>query len=392
MAEGLDFDKIEGGGDIYYWENIDENWVKSEIQGLVTRISNVSTLLDKVVYDNNFEKTDKEYGDLWMNDLGASGWVSYYVNTNSDNFEPFIRKNTYPSWYGTSTPEQKKNYDMARKVFAESSHVLKPMEELRKLMMLLPLKAAFTYMRITLNFDEAGLGEALYSRINKDMLGVSQVLNQSWDTFERTAYASQRFYNENGGKLSRSDMISGYRKARMRDYQTGLESLKLNASFDVRSDGSVSAKPDILAETQVIDMFTEKIASLSNIEDDMKKTMDDCAKLSATLNAAAKELSTPYFLSLLDALYHLKDKIYDYCEGGLNVYTCYKNHDDDQPYLFVKPLPAFGSIKSAYGFGPISGDPWKDGTQFNKLYRDAAYALSAHCREAVFNHGHPELR
>ena len=34
MAEGLDFDKIEGGGDIYYWENIDENWVKSEIQNL----------------------------------------------------------------------------------------------------------------------------------------------------------------------------------------------------------------------------------------------------------------------------------------------------------------------------------------------------------------------
>ena len=49
-------------------------------------------------------------------------------------------------------------------------------------------------------------------------------------------------------------------------------------------------------------------------------------------------------------------------------------------------------MKSAYGFGPVSGDPWKDGTQFNKLYRDAAYALSAHCREAVFNHGHPELR
>ena len=78
MAEGLDFDKIEGGGDIYYWENIDENWVKSEIQGLVTRINNVSTLIDKVVYDNNFEKADKEFGDLWMNDLGASGLLCEY--------------------------------------------------------------------------------------------------------------------------------------------------------------------------------------------------------------------------------------------------------------------------------------------------------------------------
>ena len=392
MAEGLDFSNIEGGGDIYYWENIDENWVKSEIQGLTARINSVSTLIDKVVYDNNFEKTDQEFGNLWMNDLGAAGWVSYYMNTNADNFEPFIQKNAYPSWYGTSTPEQKKNYDIARKYYVESSHILGPMEDLRKIMMLLPLKAAFTYMRITLNFDEAGYGEELYFRINRDMLGVSQVINQSWDAFERSAYASTRFYNENGGKLSRSDMINGYRKARMRDYQTGLEALKLNASFDVRSDGSVSVKPDILAQAQIIDKFTEKIASLSNIEDDMKRTMDDCRKLSATLNAAAKELSTPHFLSLLDALYHLKDKIYEYCEGGLNVYTSYKNHDDDQPYLFVKPLPAFSSIKSAYGFGPVSGDPWKDGTRFNKLYRDAAYALTAHCKEAVFNHGHPELK
>ncbi len=392
MAEGFDFDKIEGGGDIYYWENIDENWVKSEIQGLITRINNVSALINKVVYDNNFEKTDQEYGSLWMNDLGASGWVSYYMNTNKDHFGPFVMKNAYPSWYGSSTPEQKKNYDMARKYYVESSVILKPMEELRRIMMLLPLKAAFTYMRITLNFDEGGYGEELYNRINNDMLQVSQLTSQSWDSFERNALGSQRFYNENGGKLARSEMISGYRQARLKDYRLELEVRKLNKSFDVRSDGSVSVKPDILTMAQIIDVFTDKIASLSNIEDDMKKTMDDCRKLSVSLNAAAKELATPHFLSLLESLERLRTTIYEYCEGGLNVYTCYKNHDSDQPYIFVKPLPAFSSMKAAYGFGPISGDPWKDGTHFGTLYRDAAYALSAHCRDAVYNHGHPELR
>ena len=392
MAEGLDFDNIEGGGDIYYWENIDENWVKSEVQGLVTRMNNVSALIERVVYDNNFEKADKEFGDLWMNDLGASGWISYYLNTNADHFDPFIKKNAYPSWYGAATPEQKKNYDIARKYYVESSHIQKPMEELRKIMMLLRFKEAFTYMRITQNFDEAGFGEELYNRINNDMLGVSNLINQSWDAFERGAISSERFYNDNAGGLSKSDMVTGYRKARMKDYQLALDAMKLNASFDVRSDGSVTVKPDILAQTQVIDKFTERIASLSNIEDDMKKTMEDCRKFSESRNAAAKELSSPLFIGLLDALDRLKESIYEYCEGGLNVYTCYKDHDTDQPYLFVRPLPAFGSMKSAYGFGPISGDPWKDGTYFQKLYREAAYALSAHCKEAVYNHGHPELR
>ena len=40
---------------------------------------------------------------------------------------------TLHEWLSSSTPEQKKNYDMARKYYVESSVILKPMEELRRI-------------------------------------------------------------------------------------------------------------------------------------------------------------------------------------------------------------------------------------------------------------------
>jgi hypothetical protein len=135
-----------------------------------------------------------------------------------------------------------------------------------------------------------------------------------------------------------------------------------------------------------------QIASLNNIEDDMKAAMESLRKLNEDLGKAYGAVSGTPFTELLNALDSLRTTIYDYCESGLHVYTSYKNHETEMPYIFVCPLPCLNEIKVAYGFEPLTADPWKDGTAFEAMYTRAAKALSLHCYDFVYEHGHPELK
>ncbi|MBQ6592806.1 MAG: hypothetical protein IJH98_07940, partial [Solobacterium sp.] len=65
---------------------------------------------------------------------------------------------------------------------------------------------------------------------------------------------------------------------------------------------------------------------------------------------------------------------------------------DDAPYCFIRILPAFSGVSGRYGFQALNADPWHDGTWFYQLYQSAARALSEHCRDYVYNHGHPQLK
>ncbi len=392
MAEGLDFSQDVGSSDIYYWENYDAGWVNNEIANLIARINNVDDNLESMVYRNDYESTSEGYTNLWMNDLGTSGWISYFYNTNKDNFEPFIAKKTYPSWYGTAEPAQKQKYDSARKCFTDCAALIKPMTELRKIMMLIPLKESFKFMRVTYNFDSAGFTTTLYQKINNDLKTVSNIINSNWNTLESGAIASKNYYDQYAGKVSRSEMISGYRQARMKDYLADLQTSPARDSFIANSSGIFSVSSSHMAKLRVIDKYTLQIASLNNIEDDMKAAMESLRKLNEDLGKAYGAVSGTPFTELLNALDSLRTTIYDYCESGLHVYTSYKNHETEMPYIFVCPLPCLNEIKVAYGFEPLTADPWKDGTAFEAMYTRAAKALSLHCYDFVYEHGHPELK
>ncbi len=392
MAEGLDFSEERGGGNIYYWENIDEGYVQSELESLASRINNVADLLDGMVYHNNYESTQDAFNYLWINDLGSSGWISYFLNENDDHFSPFVSKKIYPSWYGTAEPEEKRQYDMARKYYVESSAVIKPMGDLRKIMMGLPLKDSFQFMRVTYNFDGAGFTSTFYYKINNDLKGVSNILNSSWNALESGAIAAKRFYEDIDGKLTESN-ISEYRKARLKDYVADVQTSMIRDTFTVSSDGVFSVNSNLMTKLIVIDKYTLQISVLSNIEEAMKEAMEASSKLAVDLERALKEVTSPAFTALVKALDNLNGKIYEYCEAGLHVYTSYKNRENEMPYIFVRPLPAMSEIKPSmpYGFDPHIEDPWYWGTSFEKMYNDFAKALTLHCKDFVNHHG-PKLK
>ncbi|MBR3257975.1 MAG: hypothetical protein IKF96_03195, partial [Eggerthellaceae bacterium] len=88
-----------------------------------------------------------------------------------------------------------------------------------------------------------------------------------------------------------------------------------------------------------------------------------------------------------DAMLRLKDTILDFAQTVDHVWTSYKNRDTDDPYCFVRKLPAFSNFKGGYGFEALTADPWHDGTQFQATYRMAARALGGHCESFVKNCG-----
>ena len=388
MVNEYDFTQDESPS--YYWENMDEKAVKADISALISRINAACVLLDGMVYKNEYDKTEQALSDLWMKDFGAEGLISSFIREN-EAISGSVKGSTMPSWFNSADYNRQKAYLNAIQLYKDFSDLAAPVSDLRKLMMLMPLKGGFKFMRLTLNFDEAGYGQELFQQINTDTLEVSRILNQRWDVMERNASRSESFYNSKAGKVSRSEMIQGYRKARIEDYRMEIDSSSIRKSFDFYSDGIVRVKPSMMAKVSVIDKYTLQISTLDNIEDDVKSTIDSVRKVNGQLQAL-KQIKTQEIISLVDTLYKLNDKIYEFCEGALNVYTCYKNRDNDQPYCFVKILPAFSQITPNYSFQALSADPWKDGSQYVKLYESAAKSLSSHCYDFVYEHGRPELK
>ena len=373
------------------WESADESSINSELQALSSRFTNLIQLLETMVYKNDYDNTDNAFSWIWMNDLSVQGYVPSFYENNKNALNPYSG-GSLPSWYHSSTPETQKSFNTAIRYFADFGLLANHFKKMRQAMMLFPLKTAFRFQRITLNFDEAGYGEELYHTINKDMEEVSRIINQSWDVMERNASASARYYNEQGGRVSRSEMIQGYRKARIRDYEMEYDISPIRKSFDMRSDGTFSVKPAMMAKAVILDKYTLQISVLENIEDAMKDMQKSCIEINSGIQADYDKFRTPQCRQLADALTKMIRALNEFAETSLHVYTCYKNRDTDQPYIFERPLPALSTMKPRYGFEPLNADPWHDGTQFEALYKRAAKALSAHCREFVYDHGHPELK
>ena len=387
MTEGLDFTNDEGFNPTA-WENLDAKQISDELKGVTSRINNVSTLLDKMVYKNDYDNTERFYRKLYTEDLSASGFVPLFISNNQAAFGAYPDENQAPPWYSGLSVDKKKIFDQCHRYYNDVRDLAKPMQMLGRLMLAMALKDSFRFMRTTLNFDEAGYDRDMFDKIKADCQHISDLLNASFSGLEANAPASKRYVDEHKNDAWNDSVKEGYRKARLRDYHFEMELRKFKDRFVCRDNGKFSVDSGWLADMKVIDKYTTQISTLPNIEDNMKKTQEDLGKVSELLTPIYAKIKSPEAIALMDAVYTLKDKIYEYTVGGLNVYTCFKNRDNDAPYCFVQKMASF---RAAYGFAPHTDDPWHSGTSYMKLYEQAARALEDHCEEFVKRRGVVQL-
>ncbi len=397
MAEGITFTDEEAqaivdemkadAADAMLWGNLSDSAIKSELEGMVSRMNNVSTLLENMCYKNDYDNTSQYWGALSMNDLSGKGWIRTFCSMNSSALGECARTGSQPTWYRTLSDPQKHTFDVAVGYYRECNSLSKALDELHRLVMFFQLKTSFKLVRLTMNFGDAGIGQDWYQDINDDVQKVDELINQNWTGMEKLATRSNRYYQDNAGKVSRDTLREGFRKARIEDYRFQFEFAKLNKHFDMRSDGTFTVKPDVMAIAKAIDKYTVELTTLDNIEDDTKKAIERCTKVSEALNKCYGDCAIPACVKVADAMLRLKDTIRDFAQTVDHVWSSYKNRDTDDPYCFVRKLPAFSSFKGGYGFEALTADPWHDGTQFQATYRMAARALTGHCESFVKNCG-----
>ena len=365
------------------WQNLDEGSLRTDLNALIGRINEVTKLLDSVVAYGNYDETEKAFESLYVNDLGPAGWVQNFYNLNWRELGEYRGKGYAPPWYGNLSADQKKSFDAAMAYFEDAYQVIKPMNELRDNMILLPLEMSYKLMRAYMNFEEAGFTEDMFHDINEDVSRVNELLNKSWSYMENQAMRAKEYYQQNAGRVSRDQLKSGYRQARIRDYQTLVEAYKLDKHFLKRSDGTFSVDSSWMADMKVIDKYTLQVSVVTKIDEVMKKIRDNVPKISADLNEAWKQVKENRFFALIEALSNLNVTISSYCEGAINVWTNFKDRDNDAPYCFVKILPAYSSFQSAYGFEAYTADPWHYGSSYYKIYQSAVNALNSHSQKFI---------
>lgn len=381
-----------GSGNPNLWGSIDEAQIQNELTGLISRLNETSTYLQKFVYYNDYDKMNKLYQNTWNNDLNPGGWLQSFYNSNKADMGKYAAGNSRPSYYFDMSDADQKAFDTAAKYYADISHIVPAAEAIRVTMMQLPLLDGFMFQRFVLNFTEAGFMEDLYHKINSDIKEVSELINSSWTYFESRADNSKRFYENNKRDMAKDALNRGYRQARIKDHQFNLEVTKARDSFTARSDGSYSVNPSVLAQMKVLDKYTEQVAYTNNIEEGMDKTIEPLRNVKSTLLPLAdKNCHDKQCLALVSALYTLCDRVMEFALDSKNVYKRFKDRDDESPYIFMRPLPVFSSMSAKYSLAPISNDPWHDGTRYYSLYMDAADSLTQHCREFV-QREHPELK
>ena len=190
MTEALNFNNNDVGFDPSSWENLDAKLIAQEITGLTSRTNKVANLLEKMVYNNDYDNTEKEYRKLYTDDLGASGFVPLFINTNMDAFGKYTDEGSCPPWYSGLTVEKKKAYDQSHHYYIDLAKLTKPIELLSRVMMGMQLKDSFQFMRTTLNFDEAGYNSDVYFKIRDDCTNISTLLNKNWSTLGYSSFYS----------------------------------------------------------------------------------------------------------------------------------------------------------------------------------------------------------
>ncbi|MBR2802368.1 MAG: hypothetical protein IKE21_07230 [Erysipelotrichaceae bacterium] len=387
--QALEFDDVSADAS---WAYLDEGDLKKQISGLSSRVTQTAAHLEKVIFNNDYEDTEKMYNDLALRDLSLEGWANSFISFNTEAFDKYLNGTSKPEFYAGLSMQDQKAYDICLKYYKDLKQIAPILHQLCLTMTLLPLKDGFKFQRLVLNLIDEGYDEEFYDQINRDVEDICTLINTSWEGMER-GYASsaEQYYNQNAGGVSRSELIQGYRSRRLRSYQIAVESFKYR-DFRANSDGTFSLDLNMYILLEILDKYTMQLSILPNIKDPCKKVMEECHNNMAALNKVFADIRTENCQTLLNAVDDLMHKIYSYAETSLAVYEQLEKRDGDAPYRFLKKLPAYSRMSGKYYFTPITADPFHDGTQYVKLFKSAVRTLNEHCKEFVYDHGHPELK
>ena len=380
--------QIQDGKEASLWMNLDEGQLNNEITGLTSRINNVTTLVNRMVEASDYDNTDNFFSALWMNDFGVSGFIPDFIRNNKDMLEQHKQGTSRPNWFHDLTPEHQHTYDIAIHYYKDCQYIAPVLEEMRKLMMLYPLKTGFQLQRLTANCLEAGFDDYQYAKIDNDMKEVAAFLKRSWDNMERYATRSASYYEQNYRTKGKDELARGYHLARIADYQAQFKATRAYDSFLEYADGSYGIKSAVLAKMKVLDKYTEKIAQIEHLEDDAKTAIEQVRKVvNEILPEANKNCYLKNMQQLAYSLNSLADTLFHFADDTLNMFLRYKERDTDAPYCYMRKLSAFSEMNGNYGLTPQTSDPWHDGTQFFNLYNMAALALSDHSEDFVYRRG-----
>ena len=365
------------------WENLDEKQIERQLSSLTASLNKLAEQIKRFVFDNDYTKTSELYDDCWIGDLSGDGWLLGFLNLNRESFADYLG-GSKPDWYGAASAEERKTYDLCLQYYRELSLLKPSVDQLRSVMMRLPLLDGFRCVRFTLNFIDAGLDREYYDHINKDIEFVNSLIHWPWDRLDANARTAKQYYRDNCQRLGRAELEKGYRQARVRDYQNLVQTLYSGGSFRPHSDGVYSLDLNCVVLMEIIDDYTDKLSSLKDIEDEMKQAVEKCNGVLNGLNEVYGSLKNASVLSLVGGLRALTREIMEFADLAGTAYRKFKNKDDDDPYCYVKPLPVNSSLDGKYGLSAVSGDAMSNGTRFAQLYGKALDALNAHCHDFVY--------
>ena len=145
---------------------------------------------------------------------------------------------------------------------------------------------------------------------------------------------------------------------------------------------------------EILDTYTKKVSELNkeNIEDRTDKVLEKVISFEVKqLSHLEKEMNDLTFYPVVSALKVLTKTVKEFTQSVMYTYDGFKDASDASPYCFMQKLPV-SSVKKAYSYSPRQWNALESGTQFRNLYQEMANALTAHCNDFVYNHGHSELK
>jgi|GEM_PF-1209302 len=374
------------------WENLSDSEVQAEINGLNSRLTAFILQLQRMVNDNDYEKTAEMCKALYTKDLGPEGWLGKFYLSNQNSFAQYAGGSARPSWYANLSADQKKTYDAVLAYYGDAAALQDLTGDTWGLLRALPLLGGFRIMRIKDNFEEAGFTKAVFDKIDADLRAISDQLSQDWAAMDRNAERSMMYYDANKDRLPVEKLSYEYFHERYKDYSDNLKKSPIAASLNDRGKGVFTVRPDVEARMEVIDTYTTRVSQSDNLEDSMKNILNRTKKiLSEDVPAAEKGCTTQAGQFLAGAFQTLAEAVSDFAEMSLEIYLNFRKGEDVAPYCFMKKLPSLGSAKELYSFTVDRSDPQENGTYFVDLYRSAAKAIGKHCEDFVFHHGYSDL-
>ena len=379
------------------WESIDEKEIRTQLEIFCTDCRNAAKQLNAMIATNECKKTEDMLETVAYGDL-SNGWLSSFHETNRDSFSKYLNGNTRPSWYSELTLDKQKRYDMILRYYRDMFTILNPCNDLSRILLDLVdrkiLREGFRVAYMVFNFGDAGITEKTYKTLDIDARQVSARINKAWGETERIAVSAKQFLDNNRDRMGFSSLKDGYRKARLKDYLDDFRNSVIADSFGVLSDGSFYVKADVLSKVRAIDKYTFVLAQSDDIEDLMKKLIEDCnAIMNKQLIPNEKEAKTEGFGNAFLSLRLLVKEVISYAETVLDAFKLYKDaNPDESPYCFMKHPSAYGAVQPRYGFSPNKQDPWDGGTHYTDLYVMEAVALTRHCEEFVRKQGNVDFR